>query len=171
MYQLHLMDTICIHADSYIMSSDADVTPIKFQLCPGFDDDSSYDIDVDFDTLHSKIHSGTEMVDAVDDLNSEEVAIVFYDSDGKLWKYSNAAARTNEIGYVESNCSWCALNHDGGDNIYMYANTSGSITRGLYDLDYDIGESINLLYQIDVSTHRVLTLSMFDSHMHLLSII
>ena len=151
---------------SYIMSTDADATPIRdhivFQLRPGLDDDSNYDTDVDFDTLHSKIHleadtdSGKEMVDAVDDLNLEEVAMVFYDSDGKLWKYFNAAASTNEIGNVESNCNWCALNHDGGDNIYMYTNSSGSVTKGLYDLDNDISESVNLLYQIDVSTHRVL---------------
>ena len=44
------------------------------------------------------------------------------------------------------------LNHDGGDNIYMYTNTSGSVIKGLYDSDIDISDSVTLLYQIDVST-------------------
>ena len=92
------------------------------------------------------------MEDIIDGLSLDEVELVFYDNTDKLWKYFDAQESTNEVGNQQVNCNWCSFNTNGNnDNVYTYSNSSDSITRGLYDLDIDINESVNLFDVDDLS--------------------
>jgi len=135
----------------YIM--DGDSTPVRdhiiFQLRPQLDDNSNYVDDVQFQTNLLKIHTteeddNTKMLEL---LNLEEIALVFYDENGKLWKYFNAEESTNEIGNVEKNCNWCIMSDstttDNENEIYSYTTNNDSITQALYDLTNDESETYN----------------------------
>ena len=137
----------------YIMSTDTDMTPISYQIMfqiRPLNDDSNYASTIYKGDIHSKVFR-KDIADIIDGLSSNEVALVFHDSSGKLWKYFDAEESTNEVGNLQVNCSWCILNiNSNNDSVYTYHNSSDSITRGLYDLDNDFSVDIQKTLKLTV---------------------
>lgn len=87
-----------------------------------------------------------------------EIALIFYDNDGQLWKYFNAEEGTNPLGDPLINSGWCekmtssstestATSDDDNTDSSEYTIVSVSTYEsfGLYNLDIDISETSNYL--------------------------
>ena len=76
----------------------------------------------------------------------DEIAIIFYDENGYLWKYFDVTMSKNEIGDPKINTGWCELN-DGKYSVY--SDEYSAVSYGLFELTNDISERLNYFQNDD----------------------
>ena len=141
---------------SYIMEGDSTDSSnlnkrdhVLFHIVPILDDDTN-----DF----------TKSINLYEFSDMEEIAMVFYDNDGNLWKFLNYGESTNIIGDPTVNSGWCIATDEHPQASSTTSDTfslmpcvgvKGKPTYGLYQVSSDGSEKKNYLENTDGTTTEI----------------
>ena len=109
-------------------------------------------------TLDDETNNFVKPIDLYKFCDIEEIAIVFYDKDGNLWKFLNHEESTNYLGDPTINSGWCIatdIDHDIDSDEYSNSETKSNDTFSVIPCVCSKGESTYGLYQISTDGSEI----------------